>query len=448
MGRAKSLFDGIKQAAPVVKSRVAQVTAAIAAAITAEEAEAGRIDPILEAMRLGGKALIRHFDGEKAVVRGEREVAESVTLSKAEKAAIRAAVDKSGMGTYKAAEASARKMKARFPSRDVDTPWNKIEINGMDIGMDRAGKKVLYKPKTGTTPYQFHIDPSTGKEATRQSQHYHNMVDGIANEIIATAKAAQNGDPAAIKIMENAGWYKNVEARGFNEYGSFYDEFGDLLGATSPNTPVQTNFNFSQDLLTKFSRGDFDKQVDDFADIMDEVDRLEGALKVQNDLSRYVGAPQADLNKSARTLQTKARIKELKGQINQVRQDSGKLYGMNSTRAMEAFADRWRIFRKGGAPKAKNFSGNLVGYSIKPTIDVWSARNLRRHAGLPPIPSPAETGVTGEIIDPKNFTNSLEFGFGQDVLTDATKQVNDVLGTNLEPRDMQALQWFVEKDEW
>ena len=60
----------------------------------------------------------------------------------------------------------------------------------------------------------------------------------------------------------------------------------------------------------------------------------------------------------------------------------------------------------------------------------------------------AEGSVTGNIVDAENFRNSLEFGFGQDVLADATIRINDELGLSLEPRDLQALQWFAEKDHW
>ena len=64
------------------------------------------------------------------------------------------------------------------------------------------------------------------------------------------------------------------------------------------------------------------------------------------------------------------------------------------------------------------------------------------------MPSSAEPTVTGNVVDAENFRNSLEFGFGQDVLADATVRLNNELGMSLEPRDLQALQWFAEKDHW
>ena len=139
---------------------------------------------------------------------------------------------------------------------------------------------------------------------------------------------------------------------------------------------------------------------------------------------------------------------DLRDATNTIKQESGKNYGINSYNTMIALADKWRELRPGGAPKARNFSGNLTGSSEKATIDVWAARNLRRHAGSKPIPSAAETGVKGKIIDAEKFINDGEFGFGQDVLQDATQRINQELGTDLDPRDLQALQWFAEKDYW
>ena len=452
----------------LVKPAVA--TTAVAGALAPEEAEAGMVDVGLKTLAKQGKRLLRSDAGERAVTRGVRETLESTAkLTAAEKAVIRQSVDDAGYGSYKAAQDAARSMKARFPTKGTQTNWAPFDINKMTVSKDNAGK-ISYKPEASKQGYQFHIDPSTGKEADRGSAHYQNMVDAVSNEIIATARMAENGDPAARKVMENAGWYRNVESRGFNEYGSFYDTFGDLLGATSPNTPVKTNFNFSRDILQRMSKGEFDDQIDRFADGMDRIDELVSLNTAATDTAKATDG----MSMKAAKLEPDyvERLDEIKAIKKQLKEDSirqaggekmtitkggkakvedveaGKKYGINSDNAMVALSDRWRTFRKGDAPKAKNFSGNLVGYSIKPTIDVWSARNLRRHAGLAPIPSPGEQGVTGQILDPVAFTSTQEFGFGQDVLTDATARVNQTLGMDLEPRDMQALQWFAEKDVW
>lgn len=430
-------------------SKAALLAAGSAAALAPQEAEAGMLDKGLALLRKEIAGSGRSVSDERAINRGVREVASKTqALSAAEKAAVKEAVRAAG-GSLKEGMAAARDIKNRFPSRDVtDTAWSPIQITGMKIETNSKGV-TTYKPILQKQSYKFHIDPATGKQAKKGSPHYQKMVDGVSNEIIEIARRAEQGDESALKIMDNAGWYKNVENRGFNEYGSFYDMFGDLLGATSPNTPVATNFKFSKDILTRATRGEFDVAMDGFADLLDEVEVLKNKnLAIESVASSTDGMTVSAAKKSAEYIANKNRIKEANGSIEQITQTNGKLYGINSTNAMIALADRWRVFRAGSAPKAKNFSGNLVGFSIKPTIDVWSARNLRRHSGQSPIPSPAETGVTGQVVDIDNFVNNLEFGYGQDVLTDATQKINAELGLNLEPRDLQALQWFAEKEIW
>jgi len=441
----------------------------IGAGTQSNEAEAGMLDMGLRTVAKPIERALRSADMERAVVRGAREVLpRTAPISAGEKSAILADIEKAGIGDPKEVMKLARDTRARFPSSGVNEPWSPFEITGVKVKQDKNGK-ITYDLKTKNIAYGFHVDPRTGKEAKRNSAYYQNMVNGVADEIIAVARLAENGDPAAKRIMENAGWYKNVEGRGFNEYGSFYDMFGDLLGATSPNTPVRTNFNFSNDILQRFSRGEFDDQIERYANSMDRVDELDALMagientaketpgmtvKVAKSSPEYkaYAAESASIKESLKEDSIRQAAREdyvFKGGKMKIKPVSeGKKYGINSDNAMVALADRWRIFRKGDAPKAKNFSGNLVGYSLAPTIDVWAARNLRRHAGMPPVPGVAEQGVTGQIIDPETFKNSLEFGFGQDVVSDATKKINDVLGLNLDPRDTQALQWFVEKDYW
>ena len=87
-------------------------------------------------------------------------------------------------------------------------------------------------------PYAYNIDPRTGKPVEAGSAQYNKMVDGVADEIIDyfTRATEDPNDLAARNVINNAGWYKNVERRLRNEYGSFSEMMGDLLGATSPNS--------------------------------------------------------------------------------------------------------------------------------------------------------------------------------------------------------------------
>jgi hypothetical protein len=84
---------------------------------------------------------------------------------------------------------------------------------------------------------------------------------------------------------------------------------------------------------------------------------------------------------------------------------------------------------------------------------------LRRLADLPRIPPPAEKGVAGKhlvgssLYDPKVGS---EFGFGQDVFREAADEINNsgILKSvapqigDLGPDDLQAVAWFIEKENW
>jgi len=411
--------------------------------IQSEDAEAGMYDLGLKIAREGVDL------AEKAPAqfnRGTRNMAKRASLSPQEKAAIEESLLG---GDSELAMNVARDWKKRHPNAD----WAQPKITGANLTEDN---KVELKFKA--MPYAYNIDPKTGKQVEPGSAQFKKISDGVADEIIDYFKRAENPDDlAARNVINNAGWYKNVERRLRNEYGSFSEMVGDLLGATSPNTPVATNFRFTKDILDGFARGEFDELMEGFSDSLDAryalEDQAEAFLKAERATGRKVKDIKADPNYTALINESKKIGEELRDQRNIIRQRNGKQFGINSFNAMVALADKFRIRRAGSAPKAKNFAGNLVGDSQEATIDVWSARNLRKHSGRKPIPSSAEQGVTGKVVDPDNFVSNLEFGFGQAVIRDATDKINQFLDPNsplypLEPRDVQALQWFAEKDLW
>lgn len=406
-------------------------------ALESEEAEAGARDLGLRFIRKGAQVERRGADVERGT-RGVRRTLSRASLTAIEKDRIATSAQSHGVSVEDALNA-ARTWKRRHPKSEWEVP----EV----LGVDEAGKL-----RVQSVPYRFNIDPVTGKQAAPDSAHFQKISDALADEIIGISRKADGGDDAARRVMNNAGWYKNVESRLMNEYGSFAEMAGDLLGATSPNTPVGTNWRFTQDILKRATRGDFDDAMDGFAVALDRrhalLDGAEQYLEGQRAAGRTIKAAKTDPEYTQMVDEAKAISQRLQDNVRTIKQENGKNYGINSYNAMVALADRWRIIRKGAAPKAKNFSGNLTGFSDQATIDVWAARNLRRHAGLPPIPSAAERGVSGTVIDPVAFKSSQEFGFGQDVIADATRKINAELGTNLEPRDVQALQWFAEKDHW
>ena len=296
--------------------------------------------------------------------------------------------------------------KKRYPESEG---WADLTVKGLEAGTDKKGNlKVV--PSYQAIAYGFN-KADANKVANK-----------FAQEIVKIYARAKKGDVNAKNIIAHQNWYKNVAKLLRQEYGGFGDIVADLLGSTSPNTPVDTNFNFSMDVMRRFVRGDFDKEMAAF------VKHVDGKKKV----SEF-----PDENK--------------------IRQISGKLYGMNSVRAMEALADLWKGIKAGQAPKAKNFAANLIGKSDMATIDVWAARMLRRSANLlsgvdlPRIPPPAEKGVTG-LWNAKATAVTGEYGFGAEVLEKVSKllkeRTNLKKSVDLDPPSLQAIAWFAEKELW
>ena len=213
------------------------------AMIQSEDAEAGMYDLGLKIAREGVDL------AEKAPAqfnRGTRNMAKRVFLSPQERSAIEASLG----GDSELAINIARDWKKRHPNSD----WAQPNITGAKLTKD---KKVELKFKS--MPYAYNIDPKTGKQVKPGSAQFKKISDGVADEVIDYFKRAENPDDlSARNVINNAGWYKNVERRLRTEYGSFSEMMGDLLGATSPNTPVATNFRFTKDILDGFALGEFD----------------------------------------------------------------------------------------------------------------------------------------------------------------------------------------------
>ena len=86
---------------------------------------------------------------------------------------------------------------------------------------------------------------------------------------------------------------------------------GGILGATSPNTPVATNFRFSQDILQRATQGDFDELMDGFADALDRRYAAldEAAAYLQN--AKLRGRQVKDAEKDPYYLQLQEEAKEI-----------------------------------------------------------------------------------------------------------------------------------------
>jgi len=309
----------------------------------------------------------------------------------------------------------ARAIKAQYPASNG---WAPLTLIGLQVPKTEEGKEPKPELKWQATPYAFNRPPGATRAPAKIDTAW---ADKVTDQFYKLVKdiytRAATGDKNAQIIISHQTWYRNVAEILRREYGAQGDLLADLLGATSPNTPVDTNWRFSVDILRRFARGDFNKELAKF----DKYVRDGGQLK---------NYPNQD----------------------KIRQISGKLYGMNSNNAQRALLDMWRIIEAGSAPKARNFALNLIGQSNMATIDVWAARMLRRAANLVNgvdlnrIPPPAEQGVSG-TWNAKATEVSGEFGFGAYVMDKVSEKLKKD-GIDVTPPDLQAIAWFAEKELW
>ena len=345
-------------------------------------------------------------------------------LNRQEKAVISA-----GAGRKKQVREEATKlatdMKANYSEADG---WAPIEINKVEQKLDKAGKFVKVEIEPKAIPYDFHTPPADVPVEAWQAT----MSSRVLDEVQSVVDRAAAGDKAALDILAEASWYRTMRDRLRTEFGGIGDVFADVLGTTSAQTDVRQNFKNAVAVLTKFSRGDYDKT-----------------------LAAYEARVAKGQPVDAKTLTALDKA----GEFDLIKSDAGMLFNTNSPATMGALLDMFRAIKSGDSPKTPNFTGNLIGLTNEATIDVWAARMLRRLADLPRIPPPAEQGVAGShlkgstLFDPKVGS---EFGFGQDVFREAADEINKSgiikniapdIG-DLGPDDLQAVAWFIEKEKW
>lgn len=311
--------------------------------------------------------------------------------------------------------------------RHAGSEWTSIEVDKVTASKkaNTLGQPVVQFKKI---PYGFDKLP----EGVTKPEQITNMSTKMVTEIEQLAARAKSGDKAALDVINQATWYQSMRVSLREEFGGMGDLFADLLGATSANTDVRSNWNLSIEAIRRFSNGDFDAEIKAFTDRKNSGEKVDSntltALRKTDDFPL-------------------------------ITQASGALFGMNSVPATNALLGFFRDIKAGKAPKTINFTGNLIGYSDDATIDVWAARYLRYLTGQSYIPPVAEQGVKGNHLTKSTLQDPVisgEFGFGQDVFKDATKAVNQsgvlqgygqILG-DLIDADLQAIVWFMEKEKW
>jgi hypothetical protein len=239
-------------------------------------------------------------------------------------------------------------------------------------------------------------------------------------------------------IAAGVGWYGRMRTFLQKAFGANIELFGQLLGATSARTPVDINFRQALEAIRLFSRGHYDDLLERFAQHINEVHAKANSGEL---LSNWL-AKSSKNKESAFDLQD-----EVRKQINTFKEvplrEAGAKYNANSQKVLHALYGNW--IEQTVGPKTPNFAGNLTGRTLKATIDVWAARNLRRllyenKVKRWRILPEQEQAVSSSYNKAGEMTG--DFPFAQKIYEEAANR----LGMN--PDDLQALIWFAEKDVW
>jgi len=343
-------------------------------------------------------------DGKKRGATSER-----VQFTKEEKKQIERVVAKVPAGQEQATRDMIRSDRQKFAPSEG---WERMVPTGVTLGTRGKAKGTVTSIKYKGIAYTFEKDPTTGKAYTtkkvnqkRKARRQKHLAREMVKRVREVEKAAKRGAKWAKEIMAQRAWYTAVTARLRTEFGGASDLIADLLGATSPKTPVAQNFTQTMDAARQLSEGKFDTEMLAFIEHLDAGGRP----------SKYKGPTVTKIN--------------------------GKKYGTNTISTMQAMARVWRVVRPGMAPKARNFTGNLIGISDAATIDVWAARFMERLAAIKRVPPKAE-GAVGGNVGADGVRIGGAFGFAQDVFDIAAEELG------MTPKDLQAVAWFMEKKEW
>ena len=300
------------------------------------------------------------------------------------------------------------------------------QVVSAEFKEDKFGKKgTLYDVKS--IPYKL----SDG------AKRYfgENAVEKLSDKIVSDVKKYEGNKD----ISKGIGWYSNFRTQFQRKFGASLELFGQLLAATSAQTPVDVNFRQAIDALRQYSKGSYDKLIKDYSKYVDSIEKMS-----RQDIIDSI---------EVRTKRKKANytdldiINEKRKLINEFKdvplQSNGKKFNANSAKVLQAIYGNWLSQTQG--PKTKNFAGNLTGRSYDATIDVWAARYLRRIIYKDNVSRwrihPKQEGAVEHTVSVDGVTGG-DYFFAEEVMRNAAEKLN------WNADDLQAFLWFLEKDIW
>ena len=389
----------------------------------------------------------------------ERELDHDAAFySDTERAVIEADVDKMAKG-INATKAEIKDIKGRLEAyikyyrakHPAKAGWANSEIKplGLDpkkgLTRGKATKAnpsgINFKVKFAKTPYTFARDTANkliprfikdkvtkqqvaNPEWTKRRQELGDkMFDDLQGIMARRGEGGETGRVAQV-ILDQINWYRDMAAHLRVTFGSMSDYVADIIAGFSPITDVPGNWANMVDYFEGVMKGHYDDLYAKFDAYISEDPK----------------------NRTASTW------RDAGGELPLKLKNKAK-FGTNGPNAMMAGLDLWRAVQSGTAPKARNFGLNLIGQSLRATIDRWAGRYLQRmHAPTWRLPPMIEGDVKGEHMPGENVELvSGDFGMGQDVFGDVATRLQESgipEFKNVTAADLQAILWFAEKEIW
>lgn len=230
------------------------------------------------------------------------------------------------------------------------------------------------------------------------------------------------------EIAKGKDWYESMRGKLAKAFGDDHEMFSHLLGVTSPMENPHDNFLYALEAYERLQKGDFARHIDLYkkahnmmksGDLVNHVEELTG-----KEITPDKNGDKSDAEAMAQFIHHHDILPE---------RENGKLYSTYGNGILRAISELWAD--EPGAPKTKNYAGNLLGTTNAATIDSWAARFVR------------QLGYDGEKqwrIQPKSETgvSDYDFAFAQRVFDKAAKSIG------ISPDAAQAIVWTGEKKLW
>jgi hypothetical protein len=232
-----------------------------------------------------------------------------------------------------------------------------------------------------------------------------------------------NVNSSKIDLEKAMGWYSKTKNLIQQKFGGNAPIFFELLGVTSPQAPPQVNFRKSTEVLKSYSEGKFDESLQIY-------DNKVKAIMAQYDQGVF-GTGKKALFKAKELIRQASFDKDV---VSAIKKKNGKSFGFPivTSGIVRVLYGNW--LSNNPANKTGQFYNNLSLRDRSATIDVWAARNMRRilysQGGFVPFRRRQSQETT---------VGNKDFAFAQSVYAVAAKKLN------LNPDDLQAAMWFIEK---